>query len=215
MATPAQITANQINAQSSTGPRTEAGKHASSLNSTTAGLTAHHLFVRSDEQAGFDLFLSELVAEIQPEGRTQSELFHRLVHAGWNLRRCDLLESKVQQEALALGLNDALESDELTRKLDRFYRYKKMHESSHRRAFAELRRLQTEQAFRGETQELKADSILVDANKIITRLGHLNVIEQQANLNVIRQHIELCLAPPDNTLHLPTRKYDYLSPRAA
>ena len=89
-----------------------------------------------------------------------------------------------------------------------------MHESSHRRALADLRRLQTDQAFRHETKELQPASILVDADQIITRLGRLNALEQSANLNVIRQHIELCMAPPADTLRRPTRNYAYAAKAA-
>ena len=50
MSTPAQIAANTLNAQSSTGPRTEAGKSASSKNGTTLGLFAATDFIRPAEQ---------------------------------------------------------------------------------------------------------------------------------------------------------------------
>ena len=50
MSTPAQTTANQLNAQLSTGPRTPEGKSTSSQNSTKHGLTCAYPVIRSEEE---------------------------------------------------------------------------------------------------------------------------------------------------------------------
>ena len=56
--------------------------------------------------------------------------------------------------------------DEISRKLDRVYRYKRMHESTQRKTIAELRKLQNEAFYRdnasiaGDIEE--APSVLVD-----------------------------------------------------
>jgi hypothetical protein len=171
MASPAQILANQANAKLSTGPRTEQGKQASAANSTTTGLTSAKIFVRPEEQTIFAEFEELMEAELMPVGVNQDHLFTIILHAAWNIRRCYLLETEIQNEAIAKGLSDALLDDELARKLDRIYRYKKMHESSHRRAMAELRRQQTEDIWRRENQELLEESVLVDTGSILTRLG--------------------------------------------
>jgi hypothetical protein len=197
MATSAvQIQANRANAQLSTGPRSDEGKRASSSNSTTSGLTSAKIFVRPDEQAEFDTFKSGLSAEFQPDGVTQCSLFDLILHAAWNLRRCYLLETHIQNEAISKGLADALLDDELARKLDRIYRYRKMHESSHRRAMADLRKLQTEQFWRQENQECEEESILTDTKNVISRLRNDNAVEQRANLDAFRQQIESFIAPP-------------------
>jgi hypothetical protein len=198
MATSAvQIQANRSNAQLSTGPRSDEGKRASSSNSTTSGLTSAKIFVRPDEQADFDTFKSVLSSEFQPDGLTQGNLFDLILHAAWNLRRCYLLETHVQNEAISKGLDDALLDDELAR----IYRYRKMHESSHRRAMADLRKLQTEQLWRQENQECEEESILTDTKNVISRLRNDNAVEQRANLDVLRQHIEAFIAPPPLAHH--------------
>ena len=197
MATSAvQIAANRGNAQNSTGPRTEEGKRVSSMNALTTGLTAASIFVRPDEEPDFVEFRSSLKAELQPEGATQNHHFTLILHAAWNIRRCLLLETQIQHEALSKGLDDALLDDELVRKLDRVYRYRKTHESTHRRASASLRQLQSEQLWRRENQELQEESILTDTKNVLGRLRHDNAVEQRANLDVLRQHIESFIAPP-------------------
>jgi hypothetical protein len=200
-----QIEANRANAQLSTGPRTEEGKQSSSKNALTDGLTAAQIFVRPDEQAQFDIFQAALRGEMKPDGLTQSELFDQILHAGWNIRRCYKLETDIQNEAMAKGSTDAIVDDDLGKKLDRIYRYKKMHDSTRRRAIAELRQLQTEALCRTEVQQVVDESILTDTTKAVIKLRRTDEIEQKANLHVLRQHIEACIAPPPlprlNRLH--------------
>ncbi|MEP6961583.1 MAG: hypothetical protein ABI995_05875, partial [Acidobacteriota bacterium] len=129
MATSAQFTANQANAQLSTGPRTEEGKQTSSANATKTGLTAINIFVRPEEESAFEALDQALSAEFYPEGAVQDRLYALIIHATWNIRRCFALETGIQNEAISQGFSDALMDDTLSRKLDRIYRYKKMHES--------------------------------------------------------------------------------------
>ena len=194
-ATAVQITANRKNAQHSTGPRTEAGKRASSKNSLATGLTSAQIFVRPGEESAFAEFQSDLLGEMKPEGTTQNHHFTLILHAAWNLRRCLILEGEIQNEAIAKGI-DALLDDELAKKLDRIYRYKKMHESTHRQATAELRRLQTEQLWRQENQGLADESILTDTRVILSRLRKDKGVEERTNLDVLRQRIETAFITP-------------------
>ena len=80
--------ANQANAQLSTGPRTTEGKSHSSQNARKHGLTAKHLVIRDDEHEEFQIFLDNLITEIQPQGSLEAITFDELVHAAWTLRRC-------------------------------------------------------------------------------------------------------------------------------
>ena len=190
-----KITANRKNAQHSTGPRTEAGKLASSKNSLATGLTSAQIFVRPGEESAFAEFQSDLNAELKPQGTTQHHHFALILHAAWNLRRCLILEGELQNEAIAKGV-DALLDDELAKKLDRIYRYKKMHESTHRQATAELRRLQSEQLWRQENDGLEAQSILTDTQTVVGRLRKDRGVEERANLDVLRQRIESAFITP-------------------
>ena len=201
MATAAQVIANRANAQHSTGPRTPEGKSASAANAVTNCLTAVKLFVRPDEQAEFDAFESGLLAELQPEGFVESFLFDRILHASWNLLRCDTLEHKLQEQAFAKGLDDATQDDELTRQLDRIYRYKKTHESSRRRAMTDLRQIQTEGVRRRENQELLEESILVDTTAIMKALSIKVAREDKALAQRVEANVRAFLdAPPPTPL---------------
>ena len=200
MATPAQALANLANAQHSTGPRTAEGKATSASNGTTTGLTSRTTFIRPDEQEEFDELKVDLLEELQPGGHLQNHLFDRILHATWNLRRCHGLEAKLQEEAFSKGLDDATEDDELAARLDRLYRYKKMHESSHRKALAELRLLQTEQVWRREHQDLTEESVLVDTGKIMKYLRQRNAVEEKELSNLAeRKIIAYITAPPPTT----------------
>ncbi|HEY3744271.1 MAG TPA: hypothetical protein VGL53_30720 [Bryobacteraceae bacterium] len=200
MATSAvQIAANRSNAQRSTGPRTERGKSASSRNATTTGLTSATMFVRPEEQPAFEELKSMLRMELKPVGETQIHYFGLIIHAQWNIRRCFRLESKIQVQAVSMGLADALLDDELARKLDRIYRYKKMHEASHRRASAELRHLQTECLWRqsnNQNPDEDSNSILVDTAKVTIKQNHSKALKQRASLDAFRRQIEAFIAPP-------------------
>ena len=196
MATNAQVIANRSNAQLSTGPRTLDGKQASASNGVTTGLTARKLFIRPNEQPDFDALHAGLRAELQPEGITQALLVDRIIHAAWNLQRCAGLESKLQEEAFARGLDDASEDDELAPKLDRVYRYRRMHESSHRKATAELRLLQNEHVWRREHQDLNDESILVSAAPIMASL-------RAKSADQAREIRELAAQQLDEFIHAP------------
>jgi hypothetical protein len=161
-----QLEANRANAQHSTGPRTEEGKQASSGNAITTGLTATRIFVAPEDGDAFEAMKDNLTAELAPRGELQLALFATILHATWNAQRCISLESSLQSEARSKGFEDALFNDELARKLDRVYRYKRTHESTQRKSIAELRKLQNEEFYRnnpsiaGTVEE--APSVLVD-----------------------------------------------------
>jgi uncharacterized protein YihD (DUF1040 family) len=161
-----QIEANRANAQLSTGPRTEEGKLASSVNAITTGLTATRIFVAPEDEAAFHAMKSNLTAELVPYGELQLSLFATIVHATWNAQRCITIETSLQKEARARGFEDAMLDDEIARKLDRVYRYKRMHESTQRKSIAELRKLQNEDFYRNHATAAalveEAPSVLVD-----------------------------------------------------
>ena len=66
MASAAQVLANQQNAQLSTGPRSEAGKAASSRNAVRHGLTGAFRVLAHEDQQEFDQLSTRLVDEYEP-----------------------------------------------------------------------------------------------------------------------------------------------------
>ena len=188
-------------AQHSTGPRTAEGKLASSQNSVTSGLIAAAIFIRPDEKSAFGTFKADLNAELKPEGKTQRHHFSLILHAAWNIRRCLQLEAEIQYQASTEGVTDALLDDDLARKLDRIYRYKKMHESTHRRSSGDLRQLQTEQLFRLQNPDVPGASILVDIARMKPSLRQRNSSQQRTNLDVVHQQAVDFIAPPQLLNH--------------
>ena len=143
MATAAQITANQANAQLSTGPQTQEGNAKVAQNARKHGLCAQYLIVRDDERETFEALASQLRAELQPEGSLEDTLFDNLLTARWNMVRC----TRVEGELMAQGL-DPLLDDSAAPKFTRIPSYFRAHERSFYRALKELKAIQTERAFR-------------------------------------------------------------------
>lgn len=87
MATPAQVLANQANAQHSTGPRTPEGKARSSRNSFQHGLTLGVLVVADEEIEAFESFIAEMRADLFPVDSMQEEAFQQFIDGAWRLRK--------------------------------------------------------------------------------------------------------------------------------
>ena len=93
MSSPARLAANRLNALRSTGPRTPAGKLASSANALRHGLLAHAILLRDEDPAEFDLFNKSMLAALQPVGPLEDILAQRVVAAAWRLDRAARIEA--------------------------------------------------------------------------------------------------------------------------
>ena len=88
MATPAQITANQLNAQRSTGPKTADGKRSSSRNATLHGLSAATFRVlMHEDQVEYERLESRLINEYAPVTQYEEFLVEQLARTWWLLAR--------------------------------------------------------------------------------------------------------------------------------
>jgi hypothetical protein len=190
--TQAQIDANRANAQCSTGPKSEEGKRTSSTNAIKSGLTSARLYIRAGEQDEFDELLQLLNDQLKPAGIMQCQFFDLILHASWNIRRCMLLEATLQSET---PLDDAMLDDELTRKIDRLWRYKKMHETTLRQATAEFRKLKTEEFSRVENQVPLSQSVLTDTQKVVVARAKMNAAESRQRVSEIRQALDSKFKP--------------------
>jgi hypothetical protein len=103
MSTDAQILANRLNAQKSTGPLTIEGKAAVSQNAVRHGLSAERDVIASESQADFDLFRRQLLDELSPVSPMESILAERIVALSWRLKRV----GRFQNQAI-----DALNTDQ-------------------------------------------------------------------------------------------------------
>ncbi len=97
MATERQIAANRLNAQYSTGPRTENGKRRSRRNAFRHGLTAESVVTVFEDEADYKKFENTIIADYAPESAIERGLVVRLASLLWRLRRAVAIESSLFQ----------------------------------------------------------------------------------------------------------------------
>ena len=100
MATASQITANQHNAQRSTGPITPEGKAAVSQNAFNHGLTAPFSVLPHEDQDEFDALLESYRDEFQPTGYHQNFMVNQMAQSRWKLARVQRLEACFLEQML-------------------------------------------------------------------------------------------------------------------
>jgi len=112
MASPAQLTANQTNALSSTGPRTAEGKAASSRNATSHGLSsACDPVLSHEDHAAFDRLLHGYLQDFRPATLHEDFLVREMTAARWRLQRADRLERIIFSELIAQDTNNSDDPD--------------------------------------------------------------------------------------------------------
>ena len=181
MATAAQITANQSNAQRSTGPRTEEGKARIASNAVRHGLTARHLVIREDEREPFESFRDALETELDPQGAIEWTTFEELLHAAWNLQRFRRLESEA-----SLGTLDDLTDPQTTAVLDRLSRYQSRAQRAYYKALAELRTLQTNRA-------LRAVKLAEEIEPEVPAITDINHLTKQTHSEVTAEALKIAI----------------------
>ncbi len=95
MSTAAQTAANRHNAQLSTGPRTQEGKSASSLNALKTGLTGRTVLLPNEDADRYSHLVSSLVAEYKPVGSEESQLVQSIADSTWRLHRIPSLKAGI------------------------------------------------------------------------------------------------------------------------
>jgi len=108
MASVAQIQANRLNAQKSTGPRTAEGKATASHNAVKHGLLAEQVVIHGEDPAEFDLYREGMLAELAPVGTVEEMLAERAVSLAWRLRRAERLQSAVFATVYRENANDVV-----------------------------------------------------------------------------------------------------------
>ncbi len=92
---------NLLNAQHSTGPRTEAGKKKSSLNALRHGLTSQVVVLPTEDLAAYVAFTAEFHKDLDPVNVIEKQLVQTLADTQWRLNRCATLESNLYSVAFA------------------------------------------------------------------------------------------------------------------
>ena len=86
-ASAAQVAANCLNAQLSTGPVTDAGREIVSQNATKHGLTGGFRVLSTECQAEFDKLLASFLHSEEPQGDDEVAMVHQMVECAWLSRR--------------------------------------------------------------------------------------------------------------------------------
>ena len=152
MSTPAQIAANIVNAQSSTGPRTPEGRANSSHNATTWGLFTQTDFIRSGEENAYAELDETLQNDLAPSGPLEHTLVAEIRRTLWRLSRCGEVEAGFAVQ-LATGIQpipDPMQDEAAARLQNSVDRARAQSHRLLHRCTAELRKLQTERFYRNE-----------------------------------------------------------------
>ena len=98
----ARLRANRLNAQKSTGPRTEEGKQRASLNATRHGLTAQVLTLTPEELKALQVLICDFEKQYSPANTQEKHLVHMLAQLQYRLHRIMATEHNL----FAIGLTE-------------------------------------------------------------------------------------------------------------
>jgi len=136
-----QQEANRQNAQHSTGPTTPEGKAAVRLNALTYGLRARSLLIPGEDPEEYKRLWADLVAEWQPQGRTERLALEQMATGQWLIARMAVGERKVYEHEMPM--------DEQLTLLDRISLQRTRLERSFAHAMHTLEHLQQKRSARG------------------------------------------------------------------
>ena len=172
MTSVAQLNANRLNAQRSTGPRTEAGKAASRFNALTYGLEARSRVVPGEDPAQLESLAAAYHGQFNPVGPLEDFLVETIVQADWNRRRYTRVEAQLYRALMAaaqrrldapadpdpLSELAAVFGDDVTgaKILQSAFRQLASAERSYFRALTALRRAQKERRAEERAEEAEA-----------------------------------------------------------
>jgi hypothetical protein len=154
MATNAQIHANQLNSQSSTGPSSVEGRAAARFNALKHGMDAQSLIIPGEDPAELEALAHDYHAQFRPHGPEETFLVETLIRTDWNKSRLRRIETELygaliaEQEAAGAPANTmlgaAFAQNGGNSALDKIFRRLETAERTWFRARQELRRAQQE-----------------------------------------------------------------------
>ena len=95
-----KILANRLNSKKSTGPKSEAGKRRSSLNSIKHGLYGEKIAIIGENIDEINDITERLVKELKPIGINQEIIVSKMVDLAIRLRRIPLLEAGILNQEM-------------------------------------------------------------------------------------------------------------------
>ena len=98
MSTAAQQSANQQNAQHSTGPRTAEGKQRTSQNALKHGLCAKDPLIPGEDPDDYNQHCAEALFDFRPVTTAEENLVDQIADITWRLKRFSRIEAAVIKE---------------------------------------------------------------------------------------------------------------------
>ena len=95
MATAAQIAANRLNAQKSTGPRTPEGKSAARFNALKHGMDAATIVIPGEDPDAYDALAADYYQRFRPQSPIEEFHVDTLIRSDWQKRRLQRAEAKL------------------------------------------------------------------------------------------------------------------------
>src|SRR5216684_2081751 len=95
MSTEAQVNANRLNAQKSTGPTSPEGKARSALNALKSGIDAWSHIIPGEDPAELEALTEQFLLHYQPADPVQLSLVDTLVSTEWIQRRLRRVEAQL------------------------------------------------------------------------------------------------------------------------
>ena len=147
MTSQAQINANRLNSQKSTGPRTDEGKRAVSQNAVTHGLFARDAVIKCEDPAEYELHREVLLDEMSPVGAIEYMLAERIVSLAWRLRRVERMQNEttdwlIEEDYLPLGRMVTKRWSNSLKIIEKLFMHERRIESSLNGTITKLKKLQ-------------------------------------------------------------------------
>jgi len=122
MTTQARVTANRLNSQKSTGPRTLEGKSSSSKNAIKHGLLSREVVLPDEDFDAFTQMSTAILEDMSPAGPLENAIAQLATAALWRLYRVRRIEAAIFQwlsladaEDVANSEGESYLRDDLTR----------------------------------------------------------------------------------------------------
>jgi len=159
VSTAAQIIANQKNAQQSTGPRTDAGKAASSQNAVKHGATSHRVLLAWESPAEFERVTAEFRRQFLPATDIEYYLIDDMVAAHWRmLRMQNIVRTYMDRAAYEHPSKDpmiAMADVMLSPEVAKLQRYENTFRRAYENAWAKLKEVQRSRAAQNEPKSAR------------------------------------------------------------
>jgi hypothetical protein len=197
MSTSAQITANQANAQHSSGPKTASGKATSAMNNFRHGFTGAFAVLPWENQDEFDMLLGALREEHKPSGLTEATLVDRMAQALWLSKRALMLQH--------VTFNHNLPTCDDEKQLALYIRYQTTNDRAFHKSLNDLLKLRAEKrkaeiGFESQQQKLKDQARREAAENRKQEVHKWNVLLAQAKVD--NQELQnMRLETPEHRIH--------------